>query len=265
MMLLLLGVALVITSIGFYRLLYFINIGYAFAIVGMVIVTLIRYVGNLSLVSVLQNVFLILWGLRLGIYVTKREFQAAYSKQKREIHEGLAGVPWGIKIVIWVSVSILYVLMFLPSLFRLIELPETTSWILHFSQGAGLFLMGSGLILEAIADKQKSDFKAVHPKQYCDVGLYRWIRCPNYFGEILFWVGNWVVGIMFYTTSIQWIASLIGVICIVWIMMGSTKRLEKAQDGRYGDRPEYQQYIRSVPVLFPFVPVYSLKEIRVLL
>jgi len=58
---------------------------------------------------------------------------------------------------------------------------------------------------------------------------------------------------------------LVGAVCIVLIMMGSTKRLEYAQDERYGDRPEYQQYIQVVPVLFPYVPVYSLKKIRVLI
>ena len=28
---------------------------------------------------------------------------------------------------------------------------------------------------------------------------------------------------------------------------------------------EYQEYIRTVPVLFPFIPVYSLKKVRVFL
>lgn len=264
-MLLLFGLALVISAIGFYRALYFINIGYAFTIVAMVIVTVMRQAENLSLVPVLQNVFLLLWGLRLGIYLVRREFQAAYQKQSTKTHQGFAGVPWGIKIVIWVSVSILYVLMFSPSLFRLTAIPATTSWALYLSQGVGLLLMGSGLILEAMADKQKADFKARFPQKYCDVGLYSWVRCPNYFGEIIFWVGNWVVGMMFYTTLLKWLVSLVGVICLVLIMMGSTKRLEKAQDERYGDRPEYQQYVRAVPVLFPFVPVYSLKKVRVLL
>ena len=125
--------------------------------------------------------------------------------------------------------------------------------------------MGGGLLMETIADKQKSDFKAERPRDYCDTGLYRLVRCPNYLGEIIFWVGNWVVGIMFYTTPLHWIVSTIGAICIVLIMMGSTKRLESAQDGRYGDRSAYLQYIRTVPVLFPFVPVYSLKKVRVFL
>ena len=264
-MLILLSLALVTSSIGFYRLLYFINIGYAFAIIAMVITTIIRQFENLSFVSVLQNALLLLWGLRLGIYLVKREYQTAFQKLNNETHQGLAGVPWGARIAIWLSVSTLYVLMFAPSLFRLIAMPEKTSWLTSLSQGIGLLLMIGGLLLESVADKQKSDFKAEFPKQYCNAGLYRWVRCPNYFGEIIFWVGNWVVAIMFYTTPMKWVVSLIGAICIIWIMMISTKRLEKAQNKRYGDQVEYQQYIRSVPVLFPYIPVYSLKSIRLLL
>jgi steroid 5-alpha reductase family enzyme len=73
------------------------------------------------------------------------------------------------------------------------------------------------------------------------------------------------MGIVFYDSLLKWIVSLIGIICIVLIMMGSTKRLEHAQDERYGRQPEYQKYVRAVPVLFPFVPVYTLKNIRVYL
>ncbi len=58
---------------------------------------------------------------------------------------------------------------------------------------------------------------------------------------------------------------MIGVLCIVLIMVGSTKRLERSQDQRYGGQPAYQAYIRAVPVLFPFVPIYTLKNVRVFL
>ena len=262
---LLFATALVISSIGFYRLLYFINIGYAFAIVGMIVLVLTRHFGNLSLASGLQNLFLAIWGLRLGLYLVQREFKAgAYDKYKNETHASLAKIPFGVKIAIWISVSILYVLMFSPNLFRLTEPATFTAWPFYLVQGIGLLLMGGGLALEWLADKQKSDFKAERPRDYCDIGLYRLVRCPNYLGEITIWVGSWVVGIPFYTTPAHWIISLLGMIFIILIMMISTQRLEKAQDDRYGDRTAYQAYIRTVPVLFPFLPIYSLKKVRII-
>jgi steroid 5-alpha reductase family enzyme len=213
----------------------------------------------------LQNIFLVLWGIRLGVYLVQREFRASYRQELKNIHQRSAGMSAVIKVLIWVSVSLLYVLMFSPSLFGLIAVPGSSSRIYHLFQIAGLLLMGGGLLVEALSDKQKSDFKAQFPERYCNVGLYRWVRCPNYLGEIAFWLGNWVMAIMIYDTPFRWVAGLIGIVCIVLIMMGSTKRLENNQDERYGDQPEYQSYIRTVPVLFPFIPVYSLKNVRVYL
>jgi protein-S-isoprenylcysteine O-methyltransferase Ste14 len=84
-------------------------------------------------------------------------------------------------------------------------------------------------------------------------------------GRFSFWVGNWVTGLVFYTSIPRWVASLAGLVCIVLIMLGSTKRLEAQQDERYGDRLEYQTYVQTVPILIPFIPVYSFRTMRVYL
>ena len=107
--------------------------------------------------------------------------------------------------------------------------------------------------------------KTKAPGAFVQSGVYSWVRCPNYLGEITFWVGNFVMGIPFYTSALRWVIALIGLACIILIMMGSTKRLEQSQGERYGALPEYQQYATTVPVLFPFLPVYTLKNVRVLL
>ena len=262
---LLFGLALLISSIGFYRVVYFISIGYAFSIVAMALATAVMLRQNLTWASVLQNLLLIVWGLRLGLYLVRRESRSSYRRELEDTHERSAGMSWLQKALIWVSVSALYVLMFSPSLFSLTATSRAPGALTTAVQSLGLLLMGGGLLLEAVADKQKSDFKAHTPGRFCDVGLYRWARCPNYLGEITFWIGNWVVGLLFYTSLLGWIASSIGLVCIVLIMIGSTKRLESSQDARYGHLPEYQEYIRSVPVLFPFVPIYTLKNVRVFL
>jgi steroid 5-alpha reductase family enzyme len=138
------------------------------------------------------------------------------------------------------------------------------SWA-SLAQGLGLALMAGGVALEATADRQKSAAKARAPREFVRSGVYGFVRCPNYLGEITFWVGNFVMGLPFYTSPLRWIAALAGVICLILIMMGSTKRLERSQDARYGELAAYQEYVRTVPVLFPFMPIYSLKNVRVYL
>jgi steroid 5-alpha reductase family enzyme len=259
------GLALLISASGFYRTVYFVSIGYAFSIVAMAVTTLLVFRQELNWYNLLQNVCLAVYGLRLGIYLLRREAKSSFSKERESITERTADLTFGRKIPMWIGVSLLYVMMFSPSLFSLTTAPRVPSPAATVLQLLGLALMFGGLGLEAVADAQKSRFKAQNPRQYCDVGLYRWIRCPNYFGEIMLWIGNWVLGFVFYTSALQWIASFVGLVCIVLIMMGSTKRLEQAQDDRYGAQPAYQKYTRTVPVLFPFLPIYSLKRVKVFL
>jgi steroid 5-alpha reductase family enzyme len=128
-MLLLLSLALVISSIGFYRVVYFISIGYALSIVAMALVAPLKHFENLTWALALQNSFLVIWGIRLGIYLVQREFRPSYRKELKNIHQRTAGMSGIIKVLIWASVSLLYVLMFSPSLFGLIALPESASRI----------------------------------------------------------------------------------------------------------------------------------------
>ncbi|MBK6709334.1 MAG: DUF1295 domain-containing protein [Chloroflexi bacterium] len=261
----LLGLALLISALGFIRVVYFVSIGYAFSITAMAAALLIAQRQNLTVTAVLHSLLLITWGLRLGIYLVRREFQPSYRQELASIARRGERVKGLLKLVVWVGVSLLYVSMISPNLFSLTNPSSFSPAVTLAVQVVGLLVMAGGLLLEALADRQKSAFKAQHPRDFCSVGLYRWVRCPNYLGEITFWVGNWFMGLAFYVLFIHWVVALIGLVCIVLIMMGSTKRLEKQQDGRYGQQPAYQEYVRSVPVLFPFVPIYSLKNVRVYL
>lgn len=254
--------SLVIASVGFRKTVWFISVGYAFAITGMVIVTVLVYRNQLTLIAGLQNIALLLWSLRLGIYLVRRE---ATAKMPTSVNDQVAraqSLPLMVKCFIWVSVSVLYVAMFSPSLFMLTA-PAQPTGLSAVIAWLGVIVLYGGLVIESVADQQKSAFKLQSPGKFCNVGLYRLVRCPNYLGEIMVWLGSWVIGLAIYNGILQWVISLIGLACITLIMMGSTKRLEKGQAQRYGHLPEYQQYITSVPVLFPFIPVYTLENVRV--
>ena len=63
---------------------------------------------------------------------------------------------------------------------------------------------------------------------------------------------------------LQWILALLGFILIVWVMFSGARRLELRQDKNYGADPEYQKYVRSVPILIPFIPLYSVAKYKFL-
>ena len=50
----------------------------------------------------------------------------------------------------------------------------------------GWIVWAAGFIIEAVADQQKLNFKKIasNKARWCDAGLWRWSRHPNYFGEV---------------------------------------------------------------------------------
>ncbi len=262
-------VALLVSALGFWRVVYFISVGYAFSILAMALVLVFAFGARLSVATWVQTALLAAWGLRLGYFLVQRERQAAaYRAQAQAVHSASARTSPAVRVAIWLTVSLLYVAMFAPALFAAQanaagEAAGAGSAALF--QWLGVAVMAAGLLIEALADAQKSAAKAKAPNRFCDSGLYAWVRCPNYLGEILFWLGNFVAGVGFYAGWAAALLALVGFVCLLLIMLGSAKRLEETQDGRYGKLADYQAYVRSTPVLFPFVPLYSLRGLRVYL
>ena len=57
----------------------------------------------------------------------------------------------------------------------------------------GFIVCLSSVTIQLIADSQSHSFRASHPGQVCNVGLWKHGRHPNYFGEIQFWWGLWII------------------------------------------------------------------------
>jgi steroid 5-alpha reductase family enzyme len=247
----LLGLSLLIDLVGFRRFVHFISVGYAFSIAAMCVAVVVLFPARIDLFLALQLAGLTLWGLRLGVFVLKREQRSSYQKESAGIQEQYGGGRLPLKLVIWLAVSVLYVVMFTPVVFHVTGGRQFSGMPANLVELAGGAVLLGGLALEIVADRQKSAYKASFPRRFCDVGLYRWVRCPNYLGEILIWLGSWSMGIPYYATPWQWAASLAGLAGLVWIMYGSAKRLEAEQARRYGEMPEYQAYRSGVALIFP--------------
>ena len=143
---------------------------------------------------------------------------------------------------------------------RPLSLQATGVW--PVSAPLGVMVMIVGLGVESAADWQKYRYKAEHPAHFCDTGLYRTVRCPNYLGEMLFWFGVWFAGLSAYTTTAALVLATLGLLYIEALMTAAAAGLEKKQDERYGDQDDYRDYVRSVPILFPFVPLFTLRKLR---
>ena len=256
----LLAVCAVLCAVGFYKFVYFLSIGYGFAVAGGGIAVLIMALVNQTdapiwLLAIEAALFLA-YGIRLSGFLLVREIKnAAYRKTLKEATGDEKKMPFFVLFTIWVCVAVLYTAQVSPMLFR-------------YSNGAtdiivpivGFAISILGLVLETVADNQKSAQKKERPEMVATKGLYKMCRCPNYLGEIIFWTGVFVSGITTYAGAGQWITAVIAYICIVFIMFNGAQRLEKRQMARYGNDPEYNAYADKTPIIIPLLPIYHLNK-----
>lgn len=255
---LLLAAALVISAIGFKNYVWFISLGYGFSIAGEGLLMLILFRQGLSWAAALCCLIFIAYGCRLGGYLAYRELKSSSYKKNMtgEIKDGNT-VPFGVKIAIWVTCALLYVLEVLPVFYRLANGAGVNTWFY-----VGMVVMVLGIALESAADWQKNRAKKVNPRRFVDTGLYRLVRCPNYLGEMLFWTGVVVSGIGGVHGVGQWALALLGYVGIIFVMFSGARRLELRQTKNYGADPEYQAYVKKVPILVPFLPLYSVAKYK---
>ena len=257
---LLFAAAMVISSIGFKNYVWFISLGYGFSIAGEGLLMLFLYGDKLSIGTIICCVLFIIYGCRLGGYLAIREFKStSYSKNMTgEIKDGKT-VPFGVKIAIWVTCAVLYVTQVAGVFYRLHNGSGTNVWTY-----IGAAVMVCGVVLESAADLQKNAAKKINPKRFVDTGLYRIVRCPNYLGEMIFWTGVLLSGIGAVSGFGQWAVVLVGYIGIIFVMFSGARRLEIRQNKNYGSDPEYQKYVKTVPILVPFIPLYSVEKYKFL-
>ena len=121
---------------------------------------------------------------------------------------------------------------------------------------AGLAVWSAGMLIEIVADRQKSRFKAdpANEGDFIDVGLWAWSRHPNYFGEIVLWTGMALVAAPV-LHGWQW-ATLVSPVFVAFLLIriSGIPLLEARADERWGGQERYEDYKRRTPVLVPWPP-----------
>lgn len=244
---------------GFHSFVWFMSVGYGFAVmvIGLYLLVFGIFTGNLTIATTIACILFIIYGYRLGGFILKRELTNAAYKKTLDATGSTKALPIPVSSVMWIYCAFLYTTQTSAVTYRIINQVEDNifAWL-------GVIVMVLAILGEALADHQKSAAKKINPKRFCDSGLYKICRCPNYFSEIMFWVGVTISGIGA-VTGWQWFFVLLALVTITFVMYNSAQRLELRHEKTYGLDKEYQKYSDTVPLLFPFTKQYhSLKTYR---
>ena len=96
----------------------------------------------------------------------------------------------------------------------------------------GIAMWIAGFVIEVIADRQKTAFRAdpANAEAFITSGLWAWSRHPNYFGEILLWAGIAVIAVptlqgnqIFLLLSLIWVVVLLTAISGVRCLKAAAK------------------------------------------
>lgn len=258
-LLILLAVSLAVSALGWIYFIYFFSIGYGFGISALALSLVILFKDVITVPTALMCAVLFIFGCRLGIYLLSREKKAPEYRKILYGPDASKEKPLPVIIIVWIFCALLYVGQVSPLAFYLANrsagLPVNEVWVWI---GAAVSL--SGVLLEAVADAQKSRAKKEDPKQFVKTGVYRIVRCPNYLGELIIWTGVFIICIGAECSLWQWIIASIGYIGIVYVMFSGARRLEIRQKKSYWQSPEFREYVAKTPILLPLIPIHSLER-----
>lgn len=126
----------------------------------------------------------------------------------------------------------------------------------------GIIVWALGLVIEIVADAQKSAFRADpgNRDEFIRTGLWSRSRHPNYFGEIVLWVGVFLTAAPV-LAGWQWVAILSPLFVILLLTrVSGIPLLEARAEKKWGDRADYVAYRESTPSLIPRLTRPAVRE-----
>jgi steroid 5-alpha reductase family enzyme len=196
----------------------------------------------LNSIELIFSFFIILWSLRLFLYLTKRNWGKQEDKRYQVIRQN--NEPFfkykSLYIIFWLQAMMASVLMI-----SIIPI-YTDNLSINPISIIGISIAFFGLAYEAIADWQLSRFLKNNKNQVMDQGLWHHSRHPNYFGEFLVWWGIYLIsfnGLYSFTILSPLLMSLL------LFKVSGAELLESTIVSR---RPGYEKYIQDTSMFFPW-------------
>jgi steroid 5-alpha reductase family enzyme len=204
--------------------------------------------GNGEPRSLLIALLVAIWAMRLGSFLFRRVSEDGHDRRFNQIKNSFSTffMTWTLQ-GLWVSFTLACGLAAMTAL-------ETRP--MGAMAIVGMLLWLAGFTIEVVADQQKSAFRASEENRgrFITHGLWAWSRHPNYFGEILLWIGIALIALPV-LTGWQYVTLVSPLFVYVLLtQISGVGMLERRADRAWGEDPDYQAYKETTPVLFPRPP-----------
>ncbi|MFK7803615.1 MAG: DUF1295 domain-containing protein [Anaerolineae bacterium] len=198
--------------------------------------------------SLILAVIISVWALRLSTFLFRRIQADGHDGRFDELKHSFARFlfTWTVQ-GLWVSFSLAAGLAAITSANKadigLIGAIGILVWIIGFG-------------IEVTADNQKKQFRADpnNKGKFITGGLWSWSRHPNYFGEIVLWVG---VALIALPVLRGWqYVTLISPIFVYLLLtrLSGVPLLEARSDEKWGGQEDYEAYKAKTPELMLWPP-----------
>lgn len=201
--------------------------------------------GQLDLTSRILSLLVIVWTLRLGLFLFYRINKDGKDDRFDELKLSFSKflMTWTLSSA-WVSITSLAALTVITSQ----NLYKDNAFIV-----IGVIVWLFGFIFEVVSDFQKTKFKS-NPKNkghFIKNGLWSVCRHPNYFGEIVLWIG---ISVIAFPNLENWQhVSLISPLFVYLLLtkISGINLLEAKAEKKWGTSDEYKKYRSQTPQLIP--------------
>ncbi len=189
-----------------------------------------------------------IWSLRLGSFLFSRVKRSGRDTRFTEMKKNFFWffMTWNLS-ALWVFLSYVAGMVAVTSKYS-----SELSFIDFVFCSVGFLVWLSGFIIEVVADNQKKKFKEDlnNNDKFISHGLWSWSRHPNYFGEILLWIGITIIALPVFK---EWdYIALISPVFIYYLLVkvSGIPMLEKSANEKWGSDPNYIKYKENTNILF---------------
>lgn len=221
----------------------FTDISYSLSFIILILTAL--YLNPFSMPNLIVALMIATWALRLGIFLFIRIGKMKKDKRFDGLRESFARF-----LKFWVLQGVAVWVILVPALFFINSESKIIFWI-------GFIIWFTGFTIETISDYQKYRFKQdkKNKGRFINIGLWKYSRHPNYFGEMLCWIGVYITVFL----SLSRVEKVIGIvsplfITVLLLFVTGLPLLEKYADNKWRHIDEYKEYKRNTSILIPWIP-----------